>query len=158
VGVARDAKVAYLEAVSPLMFQPFTGHQIPKLLVRSSSPGVADQVSSVVKQIDPRARIQTVPLTDNLDRQLSGSRVMAVIAGMLGAFALALAVVGISGVFAFVVEQRTKEIGIRMALGASPRQVLPLILSGTARAVCVGLVVGFIVAAAAAKLLGQYLY
>ncbi len=158
VGVARDASVAYLEGVSPLMFQPFSGRQIPKLLVRSNAAGIIDQVSSVVKQIDSRARVQASPLSENLDRQLSGSRVMAGIAGMLGAFALALAVVGISGVFAYVVEQRTKEIGIRMALGASPKQVLPVILSGTVLAVCVGLVIGFIVAAGAAKLLAQYLY
>src|SRR5262249_37335907 len=50
VGVTRDACVAYLEGVSPLMFQPFTGRQIPKLLVRSNAPGVVDQISSVVKQ------------------------------------------------------------------------------------------------------------
>ncbi len=158
VGVSRDAYVTYLEGVSPLMFQPFSGRWIPKLLVRSDSNHIVDQVSSVVKQIDPRTRVQTIPLTENLDRQLSGSRVMAGIAGMLGAFALALAVVGISGVFAYVVEQRTKEIGIRMALGASPKQVVPLVLSGTARAVCIGLVIGFVAAAGAAKLLGEYLY
>src|SRR6185369_16369135 len=91
-------------------------------------------------------------------RQLSGSRMMAGIAGMLGAFALALAVIGISGVFAYVVEQRTKEIGIRMALGAAPQQVVSIVLSGTMRAVFAGLGIGFVVAAGAAKLLGQYLY
>jgi len=158
VGVARDAALTYLDGVAPLFFEPFTGEQIPKLLVRSSIPGAADLVSGVVKRIDPRARVQIAPLSDNLDRALEGSRVMAGIAAMLGAFALALAVIGISGVFAYVVQQRTKEIGIRMALGAPPQQVIALVLEGTARAAILGLAIGYVAAAGFAKFLAQYLY
>jgi ABC-type antimicrobial peptide transport system permease subunit len=83
---------------------------------------------------------------------------MAGIAAMLGVFALLLAVIGMSGVFAFVVQQRTKEIGIRMALGAEPKQVIALVLAGTARAAIIGLAIGYVAAAGAAKLLAEYLY
>ncbi len=158
VGVARDAALTYIEGVGPLFFEPFTGEQIPTLLVRSSVPGAVDLVSAVVKRIDPRARVQSAPLSENLDRQLEGSRVMAGIAGMLGALALALAAVGVSGVFAYVVQQRTKEIGIRMALGAPPKQVIVLVLAGTARAAIIGLAIGYVAAAGFAKFLAQYLY
>jgi len=69
-----------------------------------------------------------------------------------------LAVIGMAGVFAYVVQQRTKEIGIRMALGAAPKQVIELVLGGTARAALIGLAIGYVAAAGAAKLLAEYLY
>jgi predicted permease len=158
VGVARDAYLTGLERLVPLYFQPFTGNEAPRLLVRANFPGAQDIVSGIVRRLEGRARVQSTPLTDNLDRQLAGSRTMAAISGMLGIFALILAVVGISGVFAYVVQQRTKEIGIRMALGASPNQVIALVLSGTARAAIIGLGIGYVAAAGCAKLLAEYLY
>lgn len=158
VGVARDAYLTYLEGVGPLLFTPFKGDQIPKLLIRASSPGAADAVAAITKRIEPRARVQSSPLAENVDQQLSGSRVMAGLAGTLGVFALVLAVVGISGVFAYVVQQRTKEIGIRMALGAAPAAVIALVLSGAARAATIGLAIGYIAAAGVAKFMAQYLY
>jgi predicted permease len=158
VGVARDANLTYVEGAGPLLFTPFKGDQIPKLLVRSSVPGSTDIVAGMTKRIDARARAQTSPLTDNLNRQLAGSRAMAGIAGMLGMFALILAVIGMSGVFAYVVQQRTKEIGIRMALGAEPKQVIALVLSGTTRAAIIGLAIGYVAAVGCAKLLAEYLY
>ncbi len=158
IGVARDASVSSVEGPGPLLFTLFSGDAIPKLLVRTGAPGSSDILAGMTRRIDPRARIQVSPLTDNLDRQLTGSRVMAGIAGMLGGFALVLAAVGISGVFGYVVQQRTKEVGIRMALGASPKQVILLVLSDTARAAIFGLAIGFIAAAGAAKLMAQYLY
>jgi predicted permease len=158
IGVARDASLTYVEGPGPLLFTLFKGDQIPKLLVRTGLPGGADIISGMTKRIDPRARVQVSPLVQNLDQQLSGSRVMAGIAGMLGTFALVLAAVGISGVFAYVVQQRTKEIGIRMALGAAPKEVIGLVLSGTARAAIVGLVIGYVTAGGVAKFLAQYLY
>jgi predicted permease len=158
VGVARDAALTYLEGVGPLLFEPFTNEQAPHLLVRSSSPGALEMASGIAKRIDNRVRVQFAPLADNLDKRLAGSRTMAGIAAMLGVFALLLAVIGMSGVFAFVVQQRTKEIGIRMALGAEPKQVIALVLAGTARAAIIGLAIGYVAAAGAAKLLAEYLY
>ena len=144
VGVARDAYLTGLDRFVPLFFQPFNGAQMPHLLVRADFPGAADIVARIAKGIEARARIQSMPLSDNLDRELSGSRAGAAIAGVLGVFALALAAIGMSGVFAFLVEQRTKEIGIRMALGAAPNQVIALVLGGTSRAAIVGLAIGYL--------------
>jgi predicted permease len=158
VGVARDAYLTGLERLVPLFFQPFSGAQAPRLLVRADFPGAADIVAGITKGIEARARIQFKPLSDNLFVELAGARVGARIAGILGVFALALAAIGMSGVFAFLVEQRTKEIGIRMALGAAPKQVIALVLAGTARAAIAGLIVGCVASAAVAKFIAQYLY
>jgi len=158
VGVARDAYLTGLDRIGPLFFEPFSGTRVPSLLIRAELPGAAGLVAEITKTIEPRARIQSRPLGDNLDRELSGSRAGATIAGVLGVFALALAAIGMSGVFAFLVEQRTKEIGIRMALGAAPKQVVALVLGGTARAAVAGLAAGYLSSAAVAKFLAQYLY
>jgi ABC-type antimicrobial peptide transport system permease subunit len=79
-------------------------------------------------------------------------------ASVLGAFALALAAIGMAGVFAYVVEGRTKEIGIRIALGARPWQVIALILGSTSRALAAGLLIGCIAAAALARLMTAFLF
>jgi putative ABC transport system permease protein len=77
---------------------------------------------------------------------------------MLGGFALALATVGVCGVFGDVVQQRTREIGIRLALGAQRRDVVRLILAGNSGAVLAGLAAGLIGAMAGARLLQRELY
>jgi ABC-type antimicrobial peptide transport system permease subunit len=66
-----------------------------------------------------------------------------VIAAGLASFALVLATIGTFGVFAYLVEQRTKEIGIRMALGARPAQVIRVLVGASSRAVIIGLILGF---------------
>ncbi len=150
VGLVRDAYLTGMDQFVPLFFQPFTGQEAPRLLAREF-PGGADAITQIVKGIEPRARIQSVPLNDNLVRILQPLQTMAGVAGALGGFALLLAVIGMSGVFAYVVQQRTKEIGIRMALGAEPKQVIALVLSGTARAALIGLAIGYVAATAVAK-------
>ena len=151
VGVVRDAHLTVLDHMVPLFFQPFSGAQVPCLLVRADSPGAAGLIAGIARRIEPRVRTQVRPLSENLDRALSGSRAGAAIAGILGVFALTLAAIGMSGVFAFLVAQRTKEIGIRMALGAAPKQVVALVLAGTARAAIAGLAVGYLASMAVAK-------
>ncbi len=158
VGVVRDAYLTGLDQFVPLFFQPFTGEQTPRVLARADSPGAVDLLTQTAKGIEARVRIQSVPLSDNLARILQPMQTMAGIAGMLGVFALLLAVIGMSGVFAYVVQQRTQEIGIRMALGAEPKQVIALVLAGTARAAIIGLAIGYVAAAGCAKLLAEYLY
>ena len=120
--------------------------------------GDAARISSVVSRLDSRALVQTAPLAQNLDRWLSSSRIGAALAGALGVLALALASIGMFGVFAYAVQQRTREIGIRMALGARPPQVVWFVLLSSSRAIAAGVIIGFLGAAAASKVIEGLLF
>lgn len=153
VGLVPDT----LDRPEPVFYQPLNVPFPPKVLIRST-PGAADAVNTIVQQLDRRIRTQATPLADSLERWSAGSRIGAELAAVLGMFALALATIGMSGVFGYLVQQRTKEIGIRMALGAKPRQVIALVLGGTARAVMAGLAIGYAAAILGARLLTSFLY
>jgi predicted permease len=158
VGVAKDTYSGDLDRIEPMLYQPFLGTKMPRVLIRSSVPGAAEAVTSIVSRIDPHVRTQVAPLSENIERQLTGIRVGATLAGALGIFALALATVGMFGVFAYAVQQRTKEIGIRMALGGRPVQVVCLVLGDSSRAAAIGLGAGFAGALAIARLTMSVLY
>jgi predicted permease len=157
VGIVKDAYTAGLDEISPTVYFPINADSIPTVLFRST-PGAADRISSVARQIDARAGTTFTPLSSNLDKYLQASRAGAAIAEGLGGFALALATIGMFGVFAYWVEQRTKEIGIRMALGARPKQVIRLVLGSSSRAVLIGLALGFAGAAFVSQLLRKLLF
>ena len=156
VGIVKDTYSSRLDRIDPVYYQMFNGvASIPRVLVRSSDAAL---ISAVVSAIDPRVRTQALPLADSVNLSLEASRSGAKIAGMLGAFALILATVGMAGVFAYVVQQRTKEIGIRMALGARPAQAIRLVLGASSRAIVVGLSVGFLAAMPIAHLMQHQLF
>jgi predicted permease len=158
IGVVRNTYSAELDHLAPILYQPVSGFDTPKVIFRSANAGMAPAVEALARRIQPGVRAETLPLSKYVDRRLAPSRASAQIAGVLGVFALALATVGMFGVFAYAVQQRTKEIGIRMALGAQTAQVVRLVVAGTTRALVLGLVVGFGAAAAAARLIGEYLH
>jgi len=158
VGVVRDAHTGNLDQLEPVFYVPFTGVAVPKILVASDDAATMESIRAAVMQLEPRARMQVAPLRNNLDRWLRGPRLGAQLAGALGLFALILATVGMAGVFAYAVQQRTSEIGIRMTLGARPPQVVRLVLGGSSRAVAIGLVAGFAIALPSARLLRNVLY
>jgi len=108
-----------------------------------------------VAYIEPKARVRTLPLSDNFQLQLTPARYGAAVAGALGILALALASIGMSGVFAYVVRQRTREIGVRMALGARPSQVVRLVLASNLRALAIGAAIGMAGAVALSQLLAN---
>jgi ABC-type antimicrobial peptide transport system permease subunit len=89
---------------------------------------------------------------------LQGAEYSALSAGLLGFTALLLACVGIVGLVGYAVSQRTKEIGIRMALGAKPSDVLSVVLGQLSRSVVAGLLLGVAGAAAVSRILRQVLY
>lgn len=112
-----------------------------------------------VRKIDPDLPIYwVVPLQSHLDEALFFKKLFAWIFGIFGGVALVLAGVGIYGVMAYSVSQRTQEIGVRMALGASPRDVLRLILRQGGVHQVVGMVLGLGMAFFAAQLLSSFLY
>jgi hypothetical protein len=161
VGVVRDASLSRLDRVEPTMFRPIEATQVPVMLVRASlerSRATIRTMSAVAERIDPRVRVSVDSIAGNLDRQLEGLRTSAVLAGILGVIATVLACVGVFGVFAYVVQQRTREIGVRTALGAPASRVVTLLLRDSMRSLVAGLVVGAAAAIAVARILASELY
>jgi predicted permease len=157
VGVVKDAYTRGLDEIAPTVYVQISANSVP-LALFPTSPSETGKLEATLKRLEPRARLRVSPLSDNLEKWLQSSRAGASIAAVLGGFALVLAVIGMFGVFAFWVEQRTPEIGVRMALGARPIQVIRLVLSASSRAVLIGLVIGFGGAVAASRLLVSFLF
>ena len=111
-----------------------------------------------VKSVDADARVEAHLLERNLDDRLSGDRVIANLLTIFGALALSLAAVGIYGVLAYSVSQRTSEIGIRMAIGAEARDVVTMIVRETGWMVAGGLLAGLIAAYFLTKIIASKLF
>jgi ABC-type antimicrobial peptide transport system permease subunit len=125
------------------MYFPMAGRLgVPTVVVRDPAPGALDHIATVVKALEPRAQVHGEPLSENFRRQMEPSIYGAAVAGFLGLLALLLASVGMAGVFAYVVSQRTREIGVRMALGARPSQVVRLVLGSSLKALVFGALAG----------------
>ena len=112
-----------------------------------------------MQRLDPDLPIYWVrPLQEHLDQARFFNRLFAWIFGLFGTVALVLASVGIYGVMAYSVSQRTQEIGVRMALGASPARVLGLVMGQGGLYLGLGLSVGLGLAIPAGQLMQGFLY
>jgi len=164
VGVVRDARTTRLDGVEPTFYQPIDAgardsvHGLPSVLIRNDTGPSHETMAAIASRLDPRATVRLRRIADNIDEGLQPLRVGAGLAGALGALALVLATIGLAGVFAYVVQQRTREIGIRIALGARPRQVVAVVLGSSARATGLGLLFGFVGAIAGSQLLRRQLF
>ena len=139
----------------------FSSHFIGgMMLVTSATPGALEpQLRSMLGEIDPNMTITSVrTLQQQVDLSFDQERAVASFAGLFGIVALLLAAVGLYGVTAYTVAQRTNEIGIRMALGAGRAKVVRLILRGAFARVLLGLAIGLPLAVAAGKLIASQLY
>jgi putative ABC transport system permease protein len=132
------------------------------LVVQASAGRVESLISPIrdaIGRIDrnvPVRRERT--LSDLAALTTAPHRFRAVMVTTFAALALALAMVGIFGVLAYSVEQRTREFGVRMALGASTANVLKLVLSGAARVIAIGAVIGLTAAAALGQAISTFLF
>jgi len=180
VGVVRDAKFAgfqldrparpmfyvalaqKVEYASPIMKRLETqSHNVGgMLLVTSLPPGQLEPlVKRALADVDPNLTVTTVrTLQQQVDRAFDQQRAVASLAGLFGIVALVLAAIGLYGVTAYAVAQRTNEIGIRMALGADRGSVVGMVLQSAFRRVMVGLVLGLPLAVGAGRLLSAQLY
>jgi len=157
IGVVKDVFTTELSAIEPTVYMLYDGSPTPNLLFRKEE-GRAEQVTALLKRLEPRALVRTRPLSENFARTIEPVRAGAAIAGALGTLALLLASVGIFGAFGYIVEQRTREIGVRMALGARPAQVVSLILRSCGRALLGGLAAGTAASMGLSGLLVSFLY
>ena len=157
VPLAQSAKYA-----NPLLQQiDLRSHFVGGIMLETrSTPGaIQAALTKTLADLDPNLtiiRVQT--LQQQIDDVFSQQRAVASLAGLFGAVALLLAAVGLYGVTAYSVAQRTNEIGVRMALGADRAKVVQLVLRSAFRRVAVGLLLGVPLAIGAGRLIAAQLY
>ena len=133
----------------------------PSLLIRTRNEPtqLANQVATIIHQIDPQQPVTDIRTLDQLrNAQLGTPRVTSILLGTFAGVALFITVVGVTGTLGLSVTRRTKEIGIRMALGATRREILFNVLRHGMAPVAVGIVGGAIVAALSTSVLTSMLF
>jgi predicted permease len=130
------------------------------MLVTNATPGALEpQIKKVLADLDPNLTITSIrTMQQSLALRFDRERAVASLAGLFGIVALLLAAIGLYGVTAYAVAQRTNEIGIRMALGADRASVVRLVLRGASYRVLVGLVLGLPLAIGGGRLMAAELY
>lgn len=159
VGVARDAKYSSLTETTPAYaYFPVAQHwsTTQVLLVRSSlgDQAAASAIEAAVRQIDPHLpRPVVTTLRQSTSIVLLPQRIATIVTASMGLVGLLLATVGLYGIIAFGVSRRSREIGLRVALGASRGDVLRLIVREGTRLAGIGVVIGVLLGAGATRLL-----
>jgi len=166
IGIARNAlEVAVFAPDVPFFYVPFSQFYQPVATLQVRSAAVPEapvpEVTGLIRSLEPAMPVFDVqPMTTALET-LSGFllfRFAATLAASLGILGLMLAVVGVYGVISYAASQRTHEIGIRLALGAQPLQILKMILRQGFIIVGAGVLAGILAAAGMARLVANLLF
>jgi predicted permease len=163
VGIVADSRADGIDQ-TPMhtMYQPDTQSFVPStLLVRTAGTpdGLAPQVIETIRQLDPNRPIDHVQTLEEIrDETIAPQRLNATLIGLFAGLALAIATVGVAGVLAFSVSQRTNELGVRVALGAERGAILRMILGEGAVMALIGLIVGGAAAIPLSRLLNGLLF
>jgi predicted permease len=164
VGIAEDGKYDSLsDSNAPAVYWPIAQYYNSTTLILARSPLPSAQLvrmlQNAVRELDPSLPFyQAGSLDDHLRLPLLPARLAASMLGAFGGLAIVLAATGVYGVMAYAVSRRRREIGIRMAVGATRRQVMKMILGRTAILLAAGASIGVPLALAAGGLLSPVLY
>jgi putative ABC transport system permease protein len=164
VGVIRDGKYFSLsEDPTPFVFRnlrPENGSYLTLVVRTASDPqSVIGALRGEFQQLDANLPVYNVKtMTEHMALPLFPARVAAMLLGSFGLLALILAAIGIFGVMSYAVSQRTREIGIRMALGANAGGILKLVVGHGLKLIVVGLGIGLAGAVAGTRLMSSFLY
>ncbi|HKX31678.1 MAG TPA: ABC transporter permease [Blastocatellia bacterium] len=165
IGIVKDSKYTDLRREVPaVVYVPLTQNPNPfgrpNLVIRSSIP-LADVMAEVRRRVDawnPEVRLEFRIFEQQIREDLTRERLMAWLAGIFGALAAILAIIGLYGMISYRVLQRQNEIGIRLALGATRPRIVILILREVLVLLAVGLGIGALISLAAAQGAGSLLY
>jgi putative ABC transport system permease protein len=164
VGVVGDVKFGSLDGETrAAVFLPHTQLAIGLMtfVVRTDQDpaSLANSVAAAVHAVDPQLPVADVrTMEEVVDLTLARPRTVSVLLTTFALIALVLAGVGVYGVMAYSVSQRTREMGVRIALGATPQSIFRLVLTEALRVVAIGIVAGLVAAAGLTRLLDTMLY
>ncbi len=174
VGVARDASNLATRESWPEFYvlrkhtpdynlqqaEPPTGWRSAVVIARTAiDPKLAaGSIRGILQSLDPELPVETATMQQRVRAIDQRSRFYAILMGVFAAMGVLIAAVGLFGVMSFLVAQRAREVGVRMALGATPANILRMILGSAARWTATGLILGAMGSFAAARVLGSLLY
>jgi predicted permease len=164
IGVAEDVKVQTLgESPQPFVYLPSSGPatRLLRVVVGMSNARIdlPVELRAAVRSIDPAVAVfESKTMSEHLDVMLYPYRLASQVSTVLGLFGLLLAAVGLYGVVAFGVARRTREFGIRMALGARSVDVVRLVMGESARVIVLGTVVGLALALGVGRVVASVLF
>ena len=162
IGVAGDAKYTSIrETTPPTVYDPYRPEASAAVQVRTNveTGALAAALRNELPRIHPAFRLAGVTLQSTLvENTLVRDRALALLSAFFSVVAMVLVAVGLYGVLSYSVVQRTREIGIRLALGARPLGVVGLVLSEVASVTAIGLVIGAAGGLAAARFITALLY
>ncbi len=164
VGVVKDAKYSSLREPAPPTFYVYSLDDVRDwdmtFVVRSVQPAaIIERLRMAVRETDSALQMRSVITMDEVVNQsLRRERIVASLGGFFSLTALALACLGVYGTVSFMVAQRTREIGLRVALGAQPHDLLSLVVSSGLRLATIGSVIGLVGALVVARLVSRLLY
>jgi predicted permease len=163
VGIVADTRFQIAKPVQPMMYFPFYlgTEEGGTLAIRSTQDvtSLALPIQQIVQELDPELPVSDILTMDQIiGKSTLNASFDATLVLAFAVLSLVLAAVGLFGVLSYIVGQRTTEIGVRMALGAQPLQVLRMTLADGLRPAGLGLLLGLAGGAAAAKLIRDVLY
>jgi hypothetical protein len=163
VGIVRDAQVSRLgEKPKLYVYLPAGPKEQSQLRLMIHGGGdfaaVAAGIRGAASGLDPDVMVDVTRLEDNLEVWRTPARIVAALAGSLGVLGLMLASIGVYGVVSYAVSRRTREIGIRMTLGADGRDVRNLMLRQSMCPVLIGGAIGIVGCAAVSWVLSSMLF
>ena len=164
IGVTRDARYESMrEDPVPTVFCPLTQTPLEdpadSFEVRTAGPqqGMGKAIEKAIAAVNPGIPIEIHTLTAQVDESMTRERLLAALSAFFGGLALLLAAIGVYGTLSYLVAQRRMEFGIRMALGATPRSILALVLRNVATLLMGGIVTGIGLSLATSRLLSALL-
>jgi putative ABC transport system permease protein len=161
VGVVRDTKYWTLgETIRPLVYSLVVQRPWPELNLHVRTADIASTTTTLrqmIHRLAPDAAVDVAPLASVVSVATLPAQVGATLTGAFGALAAMLAMMGIYGLVSLTVAQRTREIGIRKAIGASTADIVRLVLRTSRRQVAIGLALGAIFGSLGARLLGGFI-
>jgi putative ABC transport system permease protein len=161
IGIARDTKYWTLgETVQPLVYTSFTQRPTREMDLNIRTTDVAATITALrseMRRVAPDVFVDIKPLTAAVAVAILPAQVGATLTGAFGALAVMLATMGVYGVVSLTVAQRTREIGIRKAIGARTFDVVRLVVRGSVTLLAIGLAIGTLLGALGARALGGFI-